>query len=113
MSVHAALAWCPCPDREAGRNLAHALLDEKLIVCANIVPAIESVFEWDGERGESAEVGLLMKTEAGKIDALCARLERLHPYDTPVVMAWRVDAANPTALDWIAAIAGDYGGSDA
>ena len=107
-----ALAWCPCPDTRTARELAHSLLDERLIVCANIVPAIQSIYEWNGERGESAEVGLLMKTNVGLLDQVCKRAGDLHPYDAPVVIGWDAEFANPAALDWIASLGPDVGESD-
>lgn len=104
MTTVAGLAWCPCPDMGSARQLAHSLLDEGLIVCANVIPAVHSIFKWDAKREESAEVGLLMKTEAKTLERLRARLEALHPYDTPVVIGWRADSASSAALDWIGAM---------
>lgn len=96
-----ALVWSPCPDAGAAKVLAHSLLDEHLIVCANIIPSIHSVFDWNGERGESSEVGLLVKTSADQLEAVCHAIERLHPYDAPVAVGWKADAANAATLDWI------------
>ena len=102
----AALVWSPCPDVNSAKALAHSLLDEHLIVCANIIPSVHSVFEWNGERGESAEVGLLVKTRLDQLEAVCHAIERLHPYDTPVAMGWKADAANAATLDWMAMMGG-------
>lgn len=95
------MVWSPCPDTVTAKSLANSLLDEQLIVCANILSPIHSIFEWAGERGEAAEVGLLMKTGAELLDAVCERMAELHPYDTPVVIGWEADAASKSALNWI------------
>lgn len=44
------------------RRLAKAALEAKLAACANIVPAIESHYWWEGELESSDEVLLIFKT---------------------------------------------------
>ena len=83
-----ALFWCPLPDEETAAAVATALLDEKLIACANILGSVHSLYEWDGERGDTREVGVLFKTDAGLLDTAVARIAELHPYDTPDVIGW-------------------------
>lgn len=53
--VSAALIWCPFSDAESAEAVASALLDERLIACANLLPAVRSLYRWNGERGEGAE----------------------------------------------------------
>ncbi|MEM7780485.1 MAG: divalent-cation tolerance protein CutA [Pseudomonadota bacterium] len=97
----AALVWCPYPDIDAARSAARMMLDERLIACANIIPGIESVFVWEGEVDSSAEVAVLFKTTANKLDRLVSRLGECHPYDTPAVLGWRCDAATPEVKNWL------------
>ncbi|MEE4201250.1 divalent-cation tolerance protein CutA [Erythrobacter sp.] len=101
MSQGAALVWCPFPDIEAAQDCAAQLLGERLIACANILPAMQSVYEWEDaiERGE--EVGVLFKSTADRLDRLTQRLGELHPYDTPAVLGWRCDSAHPATLGWL------------
>jgi periplasmic divalent cation tolerance protein len=69
-----ALAWCPFPDRHSAAQAAKTLLDERLIVCANILPAMLSIYDWDGERGEGEEAGMLIKTDATLLADAIVRL---------------------------------------
>lgn len=48
MTGGAALTWCPFPDGETARQAAAQMLGEKPEACANILPAIESIYEWEG-----------------------------------------------------------------
>ncbi len=96
-----ALVWCPFPDAESARTIAGTLLEEKLIACANILPAIESVFEWQGEVSSETESAVLFKTAAEHLDALTKRLEELHPYETPAIMGWLVDKTPPRTMEWL------------
>ena len=96
-----ALIWCPFPDEDSAAAAAGTLLDEGLIACANLLPAMRSLYVWKGERGDAREVGALLKTRADRVEAALARLVELHPYETPAAVAWRCDAAAPATLEWL------------
>lgn len=97
----AALVWCPFPDAETARAIAGTLLEEKLIACANILPTIESVFEWKGSVSSDTESAVLFKTTSEHLEALTQRLEQLHPYETPAILGWLVDQTPPQTLQWL------------
>ena len=99
----AALIWCPFPDRVSAKKVARQLLAQKLIACANIVPAIESVFEYEGRCESETECGVLFKTVEDSLGDAIARLGELHPYDTPAIVGWHCDAAHDATLDWLTA----------
>lgn len=99
-----ALIWCPFPDRETAARIAGALLDEGLIACANLLPAMVSLFAWEGERDEAEETGALLKTNGAKLSRAISRLEELHPYDQPAILGWRCDAAAPGTSAWLGAL---------
>lgn len=98
----AALIWCPFPDQDSAATAAKSLLDERLIACANILPAMLSLFDWNGERGEEREAGMLLKTDAALLEQAIARLEGLHPYKQPAIVGWRCCAASPATGVWLA-----------
>lgn len=100
-----ALVWCPFPDEDAAASAAKTLLDEKLIACANIVPAIRSLFEWQGKLEEATEAAMLLKTDAALLDRAIGRLAQVHPYAEPAIVGWRCDAAHPVTAAWLGALA--------
>lgn len=100
--AQAAMAWCPFPDAEAARTIAARLLEAKLIACANILPHVESVFEWQSEVSSASECAVVFKTTADCLDDLVTRLGELHPYETPAILGWRCDVAHPLTLHWLA-----------
>lgn len=99
-----ALVYTVFANREDARTTASQLLDERLIACANVIGQIEALFEWDGERGEGEEIAVLFKTHADRLDAAVARLEQLHPYDTPAIFGWRADASGAATKAWLAGL---------
>jgi periplasmic divalent cation tolerance protein len=96
-----ALIWCPFPDAATAAATAKTLLDERLVACANILPTMLSLFEWNGDRGEATEAGTLFKTDAALLDRAIARLGEEHPYEEPAIVAWRCDAASPGTIGWL------------
>jgi periplasmic divalent cation tolerance protein len=94
--------------REAARELARLLVDERLAACVNLV-ACDSVYRWEGEVHEDEEVVLFAKTTDEGYEPLESRVVELHPYDVPCVeriddsdafddfAAWRRDAVRPAA----------------
>ena len=89
------------PDPAAGKRLARALLDERLIACANVVPGVTSLYRWQGEVREEGESLVVMKTRAELVPRLVARIPELHPYELPEVLALRVDHGLPAYCRWV------------
>lgn len=96
----AALIWCPFSDAAAARAAAAALLDQRLIACANLFPQVESVFGWQGGRQISSECGALFKTSAHLLESAMTRLEELHPYEAPAITGWTAHPSENT-LEWL------------
>ncbi|MFD2174559.1 divalent-cation tolerance protein CutA [Rhodobacter lacus] len=87
------------PDAASARALAEALLHARLIACAHIAPPGTSLYTWNGAQEASAEVMLWLKTTPARAAEAVAEIERLHPYDCPMILTDRV-AANPAYLAW-------------
>lgn len=89
-----------CPKTEA-ESLATKLLNEELIACANIVPAVLSVYKWKGEVAKDEESLLVMKTTANFYDRLEARVKELHSYEVPEVLALSVEKGSEAYIQWV------------
>ena len=102
--MSAALIWCPFPNEDEAAEVAARLLDERLIVCANLIPMMRSIYEWNGERGDARECGALFKTEASLLPRAVARIEALHSYDAPAIVGWEAGLCGEATCDWLAAL---------
>lgn len=91
---------CTVPDKARAKEIAAAMIQERLAACVNIVPGLESVYEWQGEVEYGQEVLLLIKTPPSEYSALQERLLQLHPYDTPEIIAVPVAAGLDAYFDW-------------
>jgi periplasmic divalent cation tolerance protein len=84
-------------------EVARVLADERLIACANVLPAVRSIYRWQGKVNDEPEVLVVLKTSAARLARMQQRLRELHPYDVPEMIALRVESGWPAYLDWLAA----------
>ncbi|WP_028928314.1 divalent-cation tolerance protein CutA [Pseudoxanthomonas suwonensis] len=105
MPVH--LVFCSCPDPDTAHRLATTLVEERLAACVSQLPAMRSVYRWQGAVEQADEVLLLAKTPADRLPALVERLRALHPYELPEIVAVEAGAGLPAYLDWVAAATRD------
>lgn len=91
---------------EDAKKVAHALVGERLAACANILPEMTAVFEWQGELQESGEAVMIIKTRKGILKESLQRTRALHPYETPALIVLDPMDVNRDFGDWIAAQTG-------
>jgi periplasmic divalent cation tolerance protein len=89
------------PDRAEAERLARALVERRLGACAQLVDPIRSVYWWDGAIREEAEVLLVVKTTADRVEGIGALLKEMHPYQVPELVAVPVSDGSPAYLGWI------------
>ena len=88
-------------NREEAVRLAEMLVGSQLAACVQIMPAMESVYRWQGKIERQAEVLLIAKTVRSKFDDLERAVRALHSYDTPEIIAFPVTAGSAPYLEWL------------
>ena len=99
-SKQALLVLVTAPELKTARKLARLALEAQLVACANLVPKLESHYWWQGKLEKSAEVLLLLKTTAARVEALERLIVARHPYDTPEFVVLDIRGANQRYLKW-------------
>ena len=108
MSDDVLVCLSTCPDADAARSLAEALVSAGLAACVNQLPGAISTYAWQGRLHTDAEVLLVIKTTSGRFGALRERLVALHPYELPELVALPAVDGHAPYLDWVRAhAAGD------
>ena len=82
-------------------SIARSLVQERLAACVNVIPAVQSVYRWEGRVQNDEEALLVIKSVSGRIDELMSRLTQLHPYDVPEVLVLPVDGGSGRYLEWV------------
>ena len=102
MAEEILLAFSTFPDIDTARRIARQLVTENFAACANIVPAIESIYRWQGKIESGNETVAFFKTTPARSAALQEKLKSLHPYDVPEIIFVPVTAGLPEYLRWVA-----------
>src|ERR1035438_2187859 len=92
-----------CAAAVDAERMARALIDGRLAACVNVVPGVRSFYHWKGETQNSEEFLLIVKTSRDLFGALCAEMEKLHPYELPELLALPVVAGAEGYLRWLGA----------
>jgi len=99
MSVVVVLSTFPSSEKAA--EIARQLVDERLCACVNLVPAVRSIYRWQGEVHDDAEVLAIVKTTTERVEALRERLIALHPYELPEAIVLPVAGGHAPYLAWV------------
>lgn len=96
------LACSTFPEIETARRIAQQLVTEKLAACANIIPAVESIYRWQDKIENARETLVLFKTTVERYDSFEEKLKSLHPYDVPEIICLPITDGLPEYLRWVA-----------
>ena len=80
----------------------HALLEERLVACVNILSPVRSLYRWQGRIADDREWLLVIKTQTKHFATVEAKVQALHSYDVPEVISLPILAGSSAYLDWIA-----------
>lgn len=89
------------PDLPTATRLAKIVVEERLCACANIIPAMQSIYMWKGNLEQSSEVLMIIKTHLSTLDELEKRLRQLHPYEVFEFIALPVSSGHAQYLSWV------------
>lgn len=89
------------PDVLLAKRIAHVLVEESLVACAQVGGTMTSMYLWQGKLEGCEEIPLSFKTTAAVLPALHRRLCELHPYEIPEFLVLGVPAGSAAYLDWV------------
>jgi periplasmic divalent cation tolerance protein len=89
------------PSKKEAEVAAAVLLDQNLIACANIFGEVRSLYRWEGQVQNEAEVVMIAKTTSEKLERAIEVLVKTHSYDCPCVTSWPVTGGSEEYLKWV------------
>lgn len=90
------------PSSDVAKQIARALVEQKLVACVNVVPAVSSVYLWQGQLCDDQEALLIAKTRAALFaEKLVPAIKALHPYQVPEIIALPIVMGSEDYLTWI------------
>ena len=95
------LMYITAANRVEAKRISQILLCERLVACVNIVGPISSFYWWQGKLEKSREVLVLAKTRSTLASSVIRKVQTLHSYKVPCVVALPIVEGNPDFLRWI------------
>jgi periplasmic divalent cation tolerance protein len=95
------LAISTFPDAETASRIAQTLVEEKFAACANLIPAVHSIYRWKEKIETAGEVIAFFKTTVDRQAAFQEKLRSLHPYEVPELICIKIDSGSPDYLRWV------------
>ncbi len=99
--TEALVVLCSFPDREEARQIGTHLVERQYAACINIMPAMESIYCWEGKLCCEEEFMLIIKTSRASFLGLSRELSSLHPNDEPEIIALPVVDGSHGYLSWL------------
>jgi periplasmic divalent cation tolerance protein len=94
------LVYLTASSEEEARQIAAALVNERLAACVQLLHGLESHYIWQGKATVSREVLLLIKTSAETWEDLRRRVKELHSYECPELVAVTPEFVDETYFQW-------------
>jgi periplasmic divalent cation tolerance protein len=96
------IALTTVPAKFDAVKLAEQLVNARVAACVNVLPAVQSVYTWEGATEVAVEQQLFMKATRAQVPALWAALQARHPYQVPEFIVLPILEGNPAYLSWLA-----------
>lgn len=87
-------------NKDDARKIASVLLKARLSACIQTL-AIESLYTWKGEVANEPEFLLLVKTKTSLVNEAIDQIKKIHPYETPEIVATDFVAGFGGYFSWI------------
>jgi len=97
----AAVVFTTAGSRAEAERLASVLVEERLAACVNLIAPLTSIYRWRGAVERAREVLLVIKTRRVLVPQVAARVQALHSYEVPEVIALPVVAGARSYLAWL------------
>jgi len=101
MAEEILLALSTFPDRETAQRISNQLVTGKFAACANILPAVESIYRWKNKIESGNETLVFFKLSEDQQSAFQDKLRSLHPYEIPEIILVPVSSGLPEYIRWV------------
>ncbi len=100
MSAHV-VVFVTVESADEGQRIADALVESRVASCVNRVGPVHSTYRWEGQVERSEEQLLIIKTVADRFEDVKKKVEELHSYTVPEIIALPIQMGNQSYLDWM------------
>jgi len=100
--AQAVLILSAYPSRSAAERAARALVRERTLACATVIPGGRAFYRWNGKDHADPTALLWGKTLASRARAAVKAIRAIHPDTVPEILVLPVRGGHGPYLDWLA-----------
>lgn len=89
------------PNKQDAIALSHALIEQRLAACVNILSPCTSTYRWQDEIESAEEFPVTIKTRLHHYAQVEQLIKMMHPYELPEVIMIPIAGGLPAYLQWI------------
>jgi len=89
------------PDQITADRMAQALLEERLAACIQVSGPVSSHYRWEGLNRHDQEWICTIKTNCDLFTTVSRRIQELHPYDNPQIIALPIIMLSEKYQQWL------------
>lgn len=90
-----------CRNKEEAEKLIEHLVEKRLVACASIFPAVESIYRWEGKVEKQVETKVILKTRETHFEAISDYIKKHGSYDVPEVLQVSIEKGSPEYMKWV------------
>jgi periplasmic divalent cation tolerance protein len=87
--------------KEQAQTIAQHLVEAKLAACVQITGPTTSIYRWKGKVENAQEWLCLIKTRDDLFKKVEAAIKKMHPYETPEIIAIPIVKGSKEYLNWL------------
>lgn len=87
--------------KKDAKKVCKKLIKKRMIACGQITTEIQSLYWWNNKIDNSFEYTLIVKTFKNMFNVVADEIKKSHPYDTPEIIATKVDYVDEKYLNWM------------
>ena len=99
--TEAILLYITTEDKQEAQSIGKALVEEKLVACVNIMENMQAMFWWKDKVDKASETVLIAKTKKSLLSEVIEKINSMHSYECPCVIALPIIGGNESFLQWI------------
>lgn len=86
---------------DEARRISRYLVQERYVACAQIVPWIESIYQWDNKLETTQESKIIFKTRLDNYEKIKEYIENNSRYEVPEITWFKIEGGNKAYMDWL------------
>ena len=96
------VVFVTCNSMKEAQRIGRALIERKLVACANILQApVHSIYWWKGKVEVATEILLILKSSRLRFGAIDSAIRKMHSSDVPEIITLPIAAGSRSYLDWL------------